>query len=253
MSAYPISVNSEVDLKLAIEFMANKGIGNLIVYDDYPKGVFTERDMLQSIASEGTLSQKRLGQIGYQPFHKISPDTTILEAAHTMISKKKRLLVFNNEDNLVGIITASDMLRAFRKTTGAPSLKDVISHNVYQCTTKASILDAINVLHHKGIGSVVVSDVPNYGIFTERDLLRSLLKRVALNDSIDGHYSKPLIAAEIGIDGKEAAGIMASKNIKRLGIEEEKSLVGMITARDIVDVFQSHFIESNPYIQDVRT
>ena len=48
-----------------------------------------------------------------QPFVSVTPNTTVIETAKLMISKKSRILVFADIDKLVGTTTASDMLRTF--------------------------------------------------------------------------------------------------------------------------------------------
>lgn len=250
MTSYPISVKPDVSFDTVVDFMVRRGMGNLIVSEnDFPKGILTEREILQSIVSEKGIPIKKVSEIGHQPYHKISPDVTILEAANIMISKKSRLLVFVGDDKLVGIITASDMLRAFRKTDEAPALDDVISTHIYQCSSKASILDAVTTMQEKGVGSVVISDVSNYGIFTERDLLtKILLKKIDLNNSLEGYFSHPLVTAKKGILANKASNIMAANNIKRLGIIDDKKLIGIVTARDLVDVFQGSYQIQNPYL-----
>ena len=122
-----------------------------------------------------------------------------------MISEKCRILVFNdrsdNEDNqdrevrdseIIGIITASDMVRAFGKQTKKdPSLESVISKKISYVDVNDSIYNAINIMYDRNIGSViVVKDIKEntsgrfdkrnrqlYGIFTERDLLTKVLSK----------------------------------------------------------------------------
>jgi CBS domain-containing protein len=67
-----------------------------------------------------------LEYVRVQPFRAVKPDTSIFEAAKIMISKKSRLLVFDSDsDKVVGIITASDIIKAFRTTDINPPLEDV--------------------------------------------------------------------------------------------------------------------------------
>ena len=163
---------------------------------------------------------------------------SIPDAAKLMISKKKRLLVFENE-KLVGIITASDMLRGFRKTGGNPPLDKVMSTKVYECAYANSIFKAIKLMYQKRIGSVIITknDAP-YGIFTERDLLVDVLtQKVALTEKVGDYCSSPLVTAKVGIRGNDAARLMASKKIKRLALTEKDKIAGIVTARDIVEAF----------------
>ena len=79
------------------------------------------------------------------PFLKIIPNTSVQRASELIISQKARLLVFADTDKLVGIITPSDLLRAFRKTYVAPTLDEVVSKNVCHMAYDESILDVCKV------------------------------------------------------------------------------------------------------------
>lgn len=240
MSEYPISVKPGVPFKTIINFMADEGFATLIVMEEessMPLGILTEREILRQVVSGENMNQN-IKEVFIQPFVSVMPDTTIIEAARLMISKKSRLLVFADGDKLVGTITASDMLRAFRDTDNAPSLEKVISKKVYHCPYETTILDAAKLLDEKNIGSILIQRDSSYGIFTQRDLVRTLAKEADLQSKVGQYSSFPLITAKKGILAKEAASIMAAKKIKRLGLTDNDSLVGIVTARDVVDAYQ---------------
>ena len=254
MTPYPISVDLDVSFNEAVEFMAKRGFGNLIISDgSTPKGILTEREILQSIALGKDTFKLKVGEMGSQPYIRISPDYSVLEAAQAMILKKKRLLVFaDDDDKLIGIITASDMIRAFRKTKDAPTLDKVVSSKIIQCNYDDTILDAVKIMHDKRIGSVIIDNMEGYGIFTERDLLVHVLaNKVDLKGQVGGYASSPLVVAEQGIKANKATSIMAAENIKRLGLIKDGVLVGIVTARDLVDAYQSAYQITNPYLEQL--
>src|SRR3990170_2799538 len=189
-----------------------------------------------------------LQDVSQQPFVKIKPDTSILDAAKSMISEKARLLVFADSDKLVGIVTASDLVRAFRRTYVAPSLEEVVSKKIHRMSFNESILDAVQMMFEKGIGSVIVEGShSDYRIFTERDLVFKVLNNhVQLDEKIDLYSSFPLITAEDGILANEAASIMAANNIKRLALKDQDTITGIVTARDIVEAYQNE----SPHIKN---
>jgi len=240
MSEYPISVKPEIPFETVVDFMNESRFATLIVMDEenpMPIGVFTERGIIKHVVSGKTMDQ-RIKQELIQPFVSITPDTSIIEAAKLMISKKARILVFADKDKLVGTITASDMIRAFGETDKAPSLEKVISKKVYHCPFDTTVLDAVKILDEKNIGSILVTRNLLHGIFTQRDLVRVLAKGENLQSSVGNYSSFPLVTAKKDIFANEAARIMASRNIKRLGLTENSSLAGIVTARDIVDAYQ---------------
>ncbi len=253
MTPYPISVNPNVSFNEAVQFMAERGFGNLIISDEkMPKGILTEREILQSIALGKDVSKLKVGDMGSQPFVRIPPDYSVLEAAQTMILRKKRLLVFADDDKLVGIITASDMIRAFRKTKDKPTLDKVVSTKIIKCNYADTILDAVKVMHDKRIGSVIIDNMKGYGIFTERDLLVNVLSNeVDLKGQVGGYASSPLVVADQGIKANKAASIMAAENIKRLGLIKDGVLVGIVTAMDLIDAYQGAYQITNPYLEEL--
>ena len=242
MSEYPISVKPSVPFKTVVSFMADNKFATLIVMEEdsiVPIGIFTERGIIRHVVSGEKNMDQSVKQEFIQPFVSVTPDTTIVEAARLMISKKSRILIFADADKkLIGTITASDMMRAFRETDKAPSLDKVISTTVYHCPFDTTILDAAKILDEKNIGSVLVTHNSLHGIFTQRDLVRVLDKEVDLKSKVGPYSSFPLVTAKRGILANEAANIMASKKIKRLGLTENDSLSGIVTARDIVDAYQ---------------
>jgi len=242
MTAYPISAEPHVPITDAIRIMAERGFGNLVVSDGIkPNGVLTEREILKAITESRNLDELTIKDIGWQPFIKLSVNDTVLDAAHLMNQKKSRLLIFDN-DNLVGIVTISDLLRAFRKIKTEISLTRVISTKVEKCNQSDSIFDAVKIMHEKRIGSVIVQDVDGYGIFTERDLLTCLYSNgFELDDDVGKYASSPLIMVDESIMSHQAASIMAANNIKRLGITKDGSLIGVVTARDLLDAYQDVF------------
>ena len=241
MTTNPVAVDHKVSFPVAVSLMANKGIGNLIIKEDNkPSGILTEREILSYLVREGEIPIEPMKDILTQSFVSISPKDSVSDAVKTMISKKKRLLVFENE-KLVGIITASDMLRGFRKTSENPSLSNVVSTKIYQCSYNDSIFKAIKTMYKKRIGSVIVSKngIP-FGIFTERDLLLNVLTaKVDLTKRVGGYCSFPLVTEKIGIRGNDAARIMAAHKIKRLALTKEGKIIAIVTARDVVDAFHT--------------
>ena len=90
----------------------------------------------------------------------------------------------------------------------------------------------------KRIGSVIITSKGEpFGIFTERDLLTFLVKGKPLIAEVGKETSSPLITASIGTSVHKAAFTMAKKHIRRLPIASGDKLVGIVTARDLVEAY----------------
>ncbi len=246
MSSPVVAVRPDTNFVDAVQMMILKGIGNLVVVEgEKVDGIITERELLQHLVLNKTVPNKQVRYVLTQKFTKITPETSILEAAKTMIFKKARLLVFRKDrrtgaDQLAGIITASDIVRAFLHTDRNPSIESAMTNKIYALRPDNTILAAAKMMLKKGIGSVVVTaNGSPYGIFTERDLLNRVLGEHAdIEDKVGRYCTYPVVTAEIGIGAKDAAKLMHAHKIKRLPLTKGGNIVAMVTARDLVEAFQ---------------
>ena len=239
MTAYPISVKSNVPFKTTVDFMSERGFANIIITErEKPIGVFTEREILKHIVSKDADPKTPIKEIGKQSYEEVDPGSSVLDAAKIMTETKSRLLVFAESKKLVGIITATDMLRAFQKTDDDPTIKPFISKNLIMCNSKTPIKEAAKIMLDEGVGSVIVENLAYYGIFTERDIVHCLKENISLSQEIETKSSWPLIKSEDSVNARGAARIMAANNVKRLGITHNKDLIGMITSIDLINAYQ---------------
>jgi len=89
------------------------------------------------------------------------------------------------------------------------------------------------------IGSVIITrEETPFGIFTERDLLTNFLAiGKALFTDVGPECSQPLTVIPAGTSVHRAAATMALKHIRRLPVVGDETLVGIITARDLVEAY----------------
>ena len=255
MNSIVVTINPENTLYEAARLMGEKRIGSLIVMKyDTPVGIITERDLL-NVVSRGvklerdwigghvSIRDQKIEEVMSYPVIKICLDSPIKEAAKTMIEKKIRRLAVCSSGKLVGIVTASDMIRSL---PNIPEYLKVWFEVDYFMTKKIISVDETTLLENvakimaeKRVGSVIVTRQGEpTGIFTERDLLTKFLaKDRSLIEEVGNASSYPLITAPIGISVHDAAVIMTTKNIKRLPITKDRKLVGVLSARDLVEAY----------------
>jgi CBS domain-containing protein len=173
------------------------------------------------------------------PLIMIEPDVKIKEAAQMMVQKKGKLTVFESR-NLVGILTASDLIRSLPEVTETEvKVDDFMTKRVEMVDEKTPVASVAKMMGEKRIGSVIVTSKGEpFGIFTERDLLSTLLvEGKPLVADVGKEASSPLITAPAGISVHQAAVTMTMKHIRRLPITRNGQLVGIITARDLVEAY----------------
>ena len=246
MSSPVVTARPDTNFVDAVQMMILKGIGNLVVVEgEKVDGIITERELLQHLVLNKTVPNKQVRYVLTQKFTKITPETSIPEAARIMISKKARLLAFRKDrrtgaDQLAGIITASDIVRAFLQTDRNPSIEGAMTNRIFTLKPGSTILAAAKMMLKKGIGSVVVTaNGSPYAIFTERDLLnRVLAEHVDIEDKVGAYCTHPVVTARLGIGARDVARIMLAHKIKRLPLTKGGKVVAMVTARDLVEAFQ---------------
>ena len=119
------------------------------------------------------------------------------------------------------------------------NIDDVMTKQVIMVPNSATVEKVAKIMGEQRIGSVIVTMRGKpYGIFTERDLLTTFLTRgKSLNTRIGVASSVPLITIPLGTSVHQAALTMTLKHIKRLPIVKDGEIVGIVTARDLVEAY----------------
>jgi CBS domain-containing protein len=107
-------------------------------------------------------------------------------------------------------------------------------------TAKAdtTIESAINTLHEKHVGSIVVVDDERRceGIFTERDAIRMFAKKVSLFTPLKMVMTKNIITIREEASFAEAMALIVNHGIRHLPVVNgNKQLVGIISIRNFLD------------------
>jgi CBS domain-containing protein len=250
-----VTTTPESTLYEAAQLMGKKCIGSLIVMKyDTPVGMITERDLLNVVSNGVKLEKDWIGggasirdekveKVMSFPVVKICIGSQIKKAARTMIENRIRRIAVCDSGKLVGILTTSDMIRSLPQVPETVKVWSEVDYfmtkQVVTADEKMLLENVAKLMAEKRIGSVIVtSHGKPIGIFTERDLLTKFLaKDKSLEEEVGNACSSPLITASIGMSIHEAAVIMTKKSIKRLPIAKGFKLVGVISARDMLEAY----------------
>lgn len=241
MSRDVATVSPEASMKEAAKIMGEKHIGSLIVEKyDTPIGIITERDLLTKVLAQGkSMEDEKVEKAMSYPLISICLNAKIKEAARLMIKKKSRLGVFEC-GKLMGIVTASDLIRSLPEVPETEiKVDDFMTKKVTMVDEKMSLGEVSKIMGDQRIGSVIVTrKAEPFGIFTERDLLTTVLaKGRSLISEVGKTASSPLITDSEGASIHKAAVMMTMRHIRRLPITRREKLVGIITARDLVEAY----------------
>ena len=111
------------------------------------------------------------------------------------------------------------------------------SANLISITPGTSVIDALQIMADKNIGSVVIiADGIYKGIVTERDYSRKVVLkgRSSTGTTVAEIMSADLPAVKPGDSIEHCMQLMSDKNIRYLPVFENESIVGIISINDLV-------------------
>ena len=241
MSTDLVTIGPEASMAEAAKLMGAKHVGSVIVEaEGKPQGIITERDLLSKVLLKKMKAEKiKVKDLMSSPLITIEPTATIKEAAQRMISQKGRLAVFG-AGKLVGMVTAADLIKSLPESPET-SLKvdSMMTAGVVMVPGNTTVEGVTEIMGKERIGSVIVTRRGKpFGIFTERDLLTTFLTRgKSLKTRVGVTASSPLITIPLGTSVNQAALTMALKHIRRLPVLKDDKIVGIVTARDLVEAY----------------
>ena len=106
-----ITIQEDKSALDAAKLISEKDISFLvIVKDDKPIGVITERDFVRKIAAQDKqASLILLSEIMSYKFRWVEPSTEIEDAVQKMLNHNVRRLIVLEDEKLVGVITQTDL------------------------------------------------------------------------------------------------------------------------------------------------
>jgi len=116
----------------AAVLMSQNNVGDLVVIENNaPVGIVTERDFVRRVLAEGKSADTRVSDVMSTPLRVIDSEASIKEAARRMVNKKIRRLPVIKDNKLVGIITTTDFARHLSKKTLTDDILEAIGRTHY--------------------------------------------------------------------------------------------------------------------------
>jgi CBS domain-containing protein len=119
-------------------------------------------------------------------------------------------------------------------------VKDVMTSPVVTVDEDAPSNKIAKLMDENNLGCVIITSNAKkpVGIITERDLVKRVLSKNVVPDTIKakGIMTSPLVTIEPEATISEAARRMSRLDIRRLGVVYKGNLVGLISSRDILGV-----------------
>ena len=179
----------------------------------------------------------------------VKPSTTLLEARDVLFRHKiRRLVVLNEKEKPVGIITEKDIARSIYNlgTRSIKSVKvvDFMSKNLITVTKENTVYDCAKLMRRHRISSVIVinKDGTLAGLVTKTDLVSVFLTRSTTPLKVASIMTKNVITAAPGDSLLLIESLLINHRISRVVIQRNRRPVGIITYRDFMPAKIPHWI-----------
>lgn len=233
--------------------MVSEDVGRIVIMDDQvPVGIFTEKDVLKRVANKLDPKKTSIKQVMTAPIRAVREETHIVEAFGKMYKGKSRhLLVRGRRGKIVGIVSMRRILglavELGQGMSTTQTLGSIMSPGVTTVDEARSVYQTIDLMAQKGLGAVVITTgVKPSGIFTERDVLR----RVAVKDmntkktAIREIMTSPLITMASTDLIRDVLAEMYRRDIRNMPVSGEKGeLLGIVSMPDILQYAQAFDID----------
>lgn len=190
MSHPVISIHPDLPIQDALALMKREGIRRLPVVDDHGKlaGIVSDRDLLEASPSDATslsvwelnylLSKITVSDIMQTDVLTIDEHTPVEEAARIMADNKIGGMPVMKEDEMVGIITETDLFKLFLELLGAREEGVRVTALIKD---KPGELEKVTRAIHAGNGNIVAI-VQALGRSSEDRVVTMKIRGMSLND-----------------------------------------------------------------------
>ena len=119
------------------------------------------------------------------------------------------------------------------------TLKDILESRPYEIISinkDHTVADAVSLMGEKNISGLFVVDENNKlaSIFTERDIVRCVYNTIPTTEKLENLMMRELITFDPSTEVSTAISIASRKKIRHLPVVEGKTIIGMVTFRDLV-------------------
>jgi len=231
--------------------MCNHGVSCLVVIDDGVVGVLTQKDLLLGISVEPD-AQRHITVADHMSSATVvaSPDLPVLDASRMLKAKHVKHLPIVVDEQLVGIVTQTDITRSLIHLAPLQCVSDVMSPRVITVSTEDNVADTARLMWSRNISCVVVmhADEP-VGLVSQRDILVRVVSQGKdfSSQCVADVMSTPILFIPSHYSVFTASRLMDKMRIHRLVVQDGKRVCGIISQTDILKAVEKNLAEEEKY------
>ena len=271
MTRRPVTVAPEASIDEAIALMERHGFRHLpVARGAEVLGMLSDRDVRlgtggQALASLGVPEEsglpRRVDQIMRAPVVCVEEHERGPTAARRMIEQRIGALPVLESGRLVGIVTETNLVSAFRDLCRDPAhadeldrpVEEVMHSLVVTMEPEETLEDAIERCHDWRIRHVpVMKDEELVGMVSDRDIRLALGRALVADalasrqggtasdpDRVDGIMSRQVVSIEPAETLSRASAAMLAAHVSALPVQLDGMLMGIVTRTDVLEHYGS--------------
>jgi CBS domain-containing protein len=234
-----VTIDPTESLQNAARLMSENQVSCLPVINDGSfEGILTQKDVLARTCDfQQNDGPATVAHVMRTEVPTVSADTGVLEAGRIMETKRTKWLPVLAAQQLAGIVTQTDIIRAITSLVKVVEVRSIMQTNVVTMDAATTVSAALETMSQHGLSCLVaVHGGKVVGIVTEKDLLR----RVCAEDRDPGEVliadvmSFPVITIQPCYCLFTAHRMMDRMRVHRLVVMDANELCGIITHTDIL-------------------
>jgi len=234
-----VTITPEQSVFSASKKMSKKNVSCIVVLNGTDvTGILTEKDIVNLLArGEKSYGKIKVAQVMSSPVESVTPDFSVIDAAALMENKNIKRLPIVKDNQLTGIVTQTDLTRAFTSHFIWKDVTDIMKMDVAVVPSKATVAEAIEKMCNFNISCVVAIKANQVnGIITERDILNKImsLQKDPAATKVEQIMSAPVVTISPGLSVFSAQRLMEQMHIRRLVVMQDGNLCGVLTQTDIL-------------------
>lgn len=252
-TADPYTLPPEASLEQAMNLMDQHDVRHLpVLAGARLVGIVSNRDLLEATGwcrngvwhATGPSAPRRLGEILRSIPVVLSPDDSVVMAAMEMSLRRIGCLPVLERGRLVGILTETDLARAFVQEAEAgrvtgdidPKVRTLMTSNAMTVQAATTIEEATELCRTTGVRHLPVADGERLvGMLSDRDLRRLRGEQRPSDTPVRDVMTREPVSVAEDQRVSQAARSMLDHRISALPVVRGERLVGILTLTDLLD------------------
>lgn len=203
------------------------------------KGVVSRTDVLHAaVYAEGQtfrVPDRPVEEIMQSPALEVSPDEPLRTAAKSMLKNRVHRVFVTQDGVVIGVVSTRDLMRAVHDKRLKTPISEIASGSIVKVKAEdpvALAVDRLEVSNKHGL--VVVEGEFPVGIYDQASALES--RRFPASTAVENVMNPRVLILPAGVSIGRAAEQALSMNVRRILIEDDRGITGIVGGLDFARV-----------------